>query len=869
MKATESIHPPQWPLKVLRFFLKQKYLEEIEGDMEEIFYEDVEQFSLRKAKRLYAWEILKLLRPILLKNLNQTSTSNQFPMFKNYFKTSLRSMMRTPLSSFINVFGLSMAIGFCLFAYSFTQWTYRTDQFHKNKNEVYLTTFLADRDGTLGQHGRTPRPLGELLKEDFTHIKKVCRIEDRNVVLKYRDNVFHEHVRYTDPEFLEMFTFPLKWGTSGSLADINSIILSEDMSIKYFGEENPIGLDILMKFDEKRSKAFKITGVAAAFPKSHTIDFDFLINFENIRIADPAYNLTDWSAFVNATLIQVDNPSDLKAIEKGMDKYRILQNKVVPEDWAIASFVFEPLATLHERSEDIKDDISWSTRENYKTIKYLVIIGLLLLALACFNYINIAIVSAAKRLKEIGIRKTIGATRRIVIVQFLTENVVVTFFALILGVILGVTIFIPGFETMWLFSMGFKLTDVALWIYLFSILLLTGIAAGIYPAFYISKFEVVTIIKGSVQFGRKNPLTKLFLGFQLVIACILITSAVMFTQNTSYLSKRSWGYNQESVLYVNVPDLASFEQLNATMAADPNVLSISGSSHHLGRNFTSAVAHMPDRQYEVDQLSVDANYFETMGLHLQQGRVFIDHHESDKQTLVVNELFVKSMALKGPIEQRLKIDSIQYVIIGVVSDFHNTSFSNKVRPTVFRVANREDYHYLTMKVRSGSEQQTYKALQGKWAELFPETPFQGGFQEDVWGNYFKGIGIHATFWKVIAFIAVLLASLGLYGLVTINVAGRVREFSIRKILGAGVKNIAAIITQQYAILFAVALGIGAPISYILIKLLIEAAYAYHMPINFWGVTLAVVILIVVLLSTISTQIIKVFQSNPVEGIKTE
>lgn len=869
MNQRDNINPPKWPLKFLRFFVKKEYLEEIEGDMEEIFRDNIEQLSLKKAKRIYSWEILKLFRPIIVKNLEVPQNLYQYPMFKNYFKTSLRSLMKTPLSSFINIFGLSMAIGFCLFAYSFAQWTYRTDQFHKNKNEVFLVTFLADRDGTLQQHGQTPRPLAEMLREDFAHIKKVCRVEDRNVVVKYEDNVFHERVRYTDPEFLEMFTFPLKWGTSPSLADINSIILSEEMSIKYFGEANPIGLDILIKFDEKRSKAFKITGVSEAFPKSRTIDFDFLINFENFPIFDPDYDFTDWSAFVSATLIQVDNPSNLKAIEQGMDKYRILQNEAVQEDWAISSFAFEPIATLHERSEDIKDDLSWSTRDNYESVIYLSIVGVLLLALACFNYINIAIVSAAKRLKEIGVRKTIGATRRIVIVQFLTENVVVTFFALILGLILGVTLFIPGFEQMWLFSMGFTLTDATLWIYLTSILLLTGIMAGIYPAFYISKFEVVQIIKGSVQFGQKNPLTKLFLGFQLIISCILITSAVMFTQNTAYLSKRSWGYNQETVLYVNVPDHSSFEQLNAAMAQHPNVLSISGSSHHLGRNNITTVVHRPDRQYEVDQLSVDANYFETMGLHLQHGRVFKDFYESDKQAVVVNELFAKSMVLEQPIEQSFKIDSIQYTIIGVVRDFHNNSFSNKVRPTIFRVADREDYRYLTMKVRPGSEQQTYNALKDQWAKLFPETPFQGGFQEDVWGNYFKGIGIHATFWKIIAFIAVLLASLGLYGLVTINVAGRLREFSIRKVLGAGIKNIAAIITQQYSILFAVALILGAPISYILIKLLIETAYAYHMPINYSGVAIAVIILIVVLLTTVSTQIRKVIKSNPVNGLKVE
>jgi ABC-type antimicrobial peptide transport system permease subunit len=869
MSLQSKIIPPQWPLKLLKFFVKKEYLEEIEGDMEEIFLDNVERISLKQARRIYTIEMFKLLRPVLLRNIKSTSTINQLPMFKNYFKTSYRGLMKSPLNSFINIFGLAMAIGFCLFVYSFAQWTYRTDQFHENKNEVYLATFLADRDGTPQQHGQSPRPLGEMLRGDFANIKKVCRVEDRNVVLKYKDHVFHEHVRFTDPEFLQMLTFPLKWGAASSLADINSIILSEEMAVKYFGEENPIGLDILMKFDDKRSKAFKITGVAEAFPKSHTIDFNFLINVENLRIAEPGYDFTDWSKFVNATLIQVDNPSDLNAIAKGMDNYRTLQNKAVQEDWAISSFVLEPLSTLHERSEEIQDDISWSTRDNAETIVYLSIIGILLLALACFNYINIAIVSAAKRLKEIGVRKTIGATRGVVIVQFLTENIVITFFALLLGFILGITIFIPGFEKMWLFSMGFRIMDAPLWIYLTAIALVTGIAAGIYPAFYISRFEVVKIMKGSVQFGQKNPLTKLFLGVQLVIACILITSAVMFTQNTAYLSKRNWGYNQETVLYANVPDHASFEQLNAAMTQDPNVLSIAGSSHHLGRNHTTTVVQMPDRQYEVDQLSVDANYFETMGLRLQQGRVFKDNYASDKQAVVVNELFVKSTALDTPIEHLLKIDSMQYVVVGVVSDFHNSSFSNKVRPTIFKVSNEEEYRYLTMKVRSGSEQQTYKALEAQWAKLFPETPFQGGFQEDVWGNYFVGLGIHATFWKVIAFIAVLLASLGLYGLVRINLAGRIKEFSIRKVLGAGIKNITAIILQQYSILIVVALIIGAPVSFILIKLLIESAYEYHMPVTYSGVIIAVTILMITVLTTISIQIRKVLKSNPVNGLKVD
>ena len=202
-----DIHPPKWPLRLLRFFVKKEYLEEIEGDMEEIFNENAELFSVRKAKRLYAWEILKLMRPNLIKNLEFFQHINQLPMFKNYFKVSVRGLMKNPLNSFINIVGLSAAIGICIFAYAFARWTISTDQFHEHKNSVYLTTFFADRDGTSQQYGRTPRPLGEMLKEDFTHIKKVCRVEDRNVVIKHEDKVFHERLRYTDPAFLEMLRF--------------------------------------------------------------------------------------------------------------------------------------------------------------------------------------------------------------------------------------------------------------------------------------------------------------------------------------------------------------------------------------------------------------------------------------------------------------------------------------------------------------------------------------------------------------------------------------------------------------------------------------------------------------------------------------
>jgi putative ABC transport system permease protein len=870
MNQSSNINPPLWPLKLLRFFVKKEYLEEIEGDMEEIFQENLDRFSPRKAKRLYTFEMIKLLRPVLIKNLEVLQHLTQHAMFKNYFKVSIRGLMKNPLNSFINVFGLAAAIGICVFAYGFARYALSRDQFHTNKNEVFLVTFSANRDGAFQQYGMTPRPLGELLKQDFPQIKKVCRVEDLSVIVKYEDNVFNERVRYTDPEFLEMFTFPLKWGTISSLADVNSIILSEKMSVKYFGEENPIGQSILVKFGKDNSKAFKVTGVAKEFPVSRSFDFNFLINFENLHISEPTYDFHDWSAFVGGTLIQVEKPDDIKSIGLKMDGYKRMQNEAVKEDWAISSFGFEPLATLHLHTDNIRDDIfREGSAGNLSSIMYLVAISILMLALACFNYINIAITTAVKRLKELGVRKSIGATRGVIIIQFLTENIVVTGFALMLGVVLGWMVVIPWFERLWSFNMGFNLRDPNLWIFLPIILLITGIASGIYPAVYISKFQTVSILKGSVKFGTKNPLTKVFLGAQLVLACLFITSAVMFTQNTDYLAHRSWGYSNRDVLYAVVPDHQSYEQLRSVMEREPNVSSVSGSTHHLGKNNTTTVLHFPERDYEVDQLSVDANYFETMGLQLLSGRAFNDHEGSDKQALIVNETLVTNVLLGNAIGKVFEIDSVQYEVIGVIKDFHNYSFFKPVRPTIFKVAEKADYHFLSMKVRNGTELETHKALQENWAKLFPEDPFNGGFQEDVWGFYYQEIEIHGHVWRVFATIAILLASLGLYGLVTLNVSGRTKEFSIRKVLGASIVNIAANITRQYLVLFIVAIIIGAPLSYVAIKAILDSAYPIHMPITFWSVALASFILILVLLITISTQIRKVVKSNPVDGLKTE
>jgi len=859
--------PPKWPLKLLRFFIKDEYLEEIEGDMEELFEDWMTQRgSYAKARRQYVWETLRLARPVLMKHVRRQSFQFANPMFTNYFKTSFRSLTRHPLTAFINVFGLSVAIGICLLVYSFMAYDQRIDQFHEHKNSIFLATLNASRDGNVQQYGITPRPLGEALRHDLPQVREVCRIDEGSVVLKYNDNVFHERVRFVDPSFLKMFTFPLKWGVASSLDDLNSLVMSEDMSTKYFGDMNPIGRTVTMIFNDSTKKEFIISGVAATFPKERDLEFGLLIHYDNLRIANAGFEPDDWSQFLQATWIQIDT-ADLQTVNHQLAKYQTIQHAALPE-WNVTSFRLEPLTTLHERSSGIRDAIVKDF--NMEGRIGLPIIAIFMIVLACFNYINIAIVSASKRLKEIGIRKVIGANRVRVIFQFLTENVFVTLFALLIGVGLCYFVFMPWFVSFTGWPLELNFLNTGIWAFITGLVIFTGIVSGIYPAFYISQFDAVKIFKGSLQFGRKNPLTRIFLCVQIVLACMTITAGVVLTQNNRFQHERSWGYDQKDMLYVRVPHLPAYDRMQATIVNQPEVIAFAGSADHVGKTAATAVVRTSTNQnFETDLFAVDGHYIETMKLQLIEGHGLREDSETDKNSVLVNELLVKEFGLKNPVGEFFTIDSVRYEVIGVVKDFHSRDFFSKVRPAVFRKAAKEDYRFLTIRLQAGTGDRMLKMLQHKWASLYPEIPFQGGYQQDVWANYFASVDRSQEFTNIVAAVAVLLASLGLYGLVTLNVSGRVKEFSIRKTLGAGLPSFTGLILRQYLALTLASLALGIPASYLFTKAYLNMLFAYPMPMGYSGSIIAAFLLVGVLLLVISTQIRKVLQLNPVEGLKAD
>ena len=787
-------------------------------------------------------------------------------MLKNYLKTSLRTILKNPLSSFINVFGLALAIGTCMVTYTYLSHEFSYEGQHSKRDNVFMLTSLVDRDGTAELFGISPAPIGLKLQEDFPEINNMTRMTSRDVIVKKDVNVFRERVRLTDASFIEMFDFEVVRGNLSHLTDRNNIAINTSTAIKYFDDSDPIGETIQLRFGNDKKVSLNVVAVVEVSEMKTSYYFDFLANYELLEIVQDEFRPSDWSNNISATFIEVADPAQIQEVTALANTYRDLVNSA-QSDWQVEAFSFEPLATLYERSNDIRWDVSRESDEEGHVV--LTIIAAMMLALACLNYLNIAISSGTKRLKEIGVRKVIGANRAKLIVQFITENLLLSAIALGLGFCLGTFFFLPQLNNLFGIQFEVEVFEFQFLAYIIGMLLLTAIASGAYPAVYISKFQAVSIFKGKLRFGQKNKLTKVFLTLQFVLACITVVAGITFTLNTRWQHEKPWGYDKDNTIMVQVPDRPAFDQLQQRMSSTPGVNTITGGSHHVGERVISSVVNLPDRKFETGRMDVAATYTETLGLEIIKGRGFKENFESDKSVVLINETFAQQLNWEDPIGKTFRFDSTTYEVAGVLKDFHSSNFWSEIYPLFMRVAEDEEVRYMVLKTDPGAVEDVYETLQASWSEIFPELPFEGNYQKELFWEYFRNVNGHRVLMTSVAVMALLLSCFGLYGLVALNVAGRRKEFSIRKVLGADLFSLIQSVSSHFMIFLVIALVVGAPISFFLIGQLLNTIYKFHMPMTVVPVFMAIGFILLSVLITISSQINKVRRSNPTEGLRIE
>ena len=865
MNKNNQIRIPRLAELILKLLISKNLQYSVLGDFEEIFYSIYEDRGILVAKTWYWMQAIKSIPNFLMDKFYWGSV-----LLKNYIKVAIRNLSKNKQASFINITGLSVAIGIAIVAFVFFDFNYNRDNFHKEAENIYLVQNVIKNNDRYQLWGNSPLPIAKSLKNDFASINDIVRINYNYATVRSKDNVFSERVEFVDESFFDVFTFPLLYGSAKDFNDKNSVIISYKTFEKYFSkEENPIGNEILITFNNYKQESYIIKGVAEKIPDNSSFYFNICIPFNKQLDLGIDY-LEDWKENISASFIKLNNKDDIKIIKENGVKYVEIQNEANFER-KIVEYRFEPLLTMARNISGVRAGIV-NIRLQSGQIWGMFFTGIFLLLIACINYINIAIVSASRRYKEVGIRKVIGGHKSNLIIQFLSENTVLCLIALIFGVLLGKYLFVPGFNNLYgVFNLKVNLlSNYKLLIFLLGLLVLTGIGAGLYPALYISSFQPANIFRSKIKFRSKNIVSKVFLTFQIILSILTLVYGVVFVENTYYQKERDWGYNKDQVLSIELEKSDQFSSIRNSIVNNKNVINVSGSVDHVGRTRKMVSIEHNLKQFDINQFGVGDNYIETMGIELISGRTFSKEINTDIQnSIIVNETFVKNLELENPIGSRILYKKKPFYIVGIVKDFHYINFMNKIEPIAFFKNDEKDFNYISVKVNKANIENTEKTLESLWKNNFPDSPYKVNYQDSIFDGYFNamdGVAKNSVFTSL---VALFLSCMGIFGLVGINIEKRMKEMSIRKILGADTFDVVKLINKDFILIFIIAGIIGIPSSYFGVTILLDSLWKYHQEINSFPFIFAVSLITFSAIVTIVSQILKSIKRNPVDYLRSE
>ena len=789
-------------------------------------------------------------------------------MLRNYFKIGYRNLLKNRVSSAINIVGLSVAIACSIVVYLFLQVYLSFDAFHENGATIFLVEHVAERDGEAQKWGPTPLPLGPALEADFPQVERAVRVDRRPGTVYRGQGAFSELVSFADVGFFEMFTFPLAYGSPGALANPNAVILSREAAIRYFGTDNPVGQSLSISVDGSPAESFVVQGVAESFPANAGFDFEVLLSFDRRRaLAD--HRPDDWAAFVGATFVQVRAPDDVAGIAAAMDRYRALHN-AANADRSIDSFLFD---NLHDPALD-----AYTVRQRLVEAPHPVFIGMMvavalfMMALACFNYINIALGAASRRLREIGVRKAMGSTQRQLVVQFLAENVLLCALALLAGLALAQGVLVPFFNDLFVLQISLSFTEsLGLWGFLGGLLTFVAVASGAYPAFYIAKFRPTAIFRGTKRLGRKKWYTHAFLTFQFVLAFLAVIIGVLMAMNGRYMASLDWGYSAEQTLVVRLTDADQFARLRDAALQHAHIDRVVGTRDHVGTTRGTVVAHTQGQKEDVFRYDVGPGYFAAAGLRIKAGRAFDTRRGSAGNTaVVINEAFARARDWKAPIGQTIRVETTTYRVVGVVSDFLHDVMANP-RPAFFRRVPPSRYQYLVARFAPGTGEQARASLERIWQAQEADAAFDYFFQDQVFDQNLRSYDNLTDGVGYLAGLGLLIACMGLFGLASQNIARRMKEISIRKVLGASLPQLIARVNRRFLVLLGFAALLATVGSYVGLRALLTVVPPEfnHMPLGPVPFVIAIALVFGIAALSVATQMYRLIDADPAEVLRYE
>jgi putative ABC transport system permease protein len=803
-------------------------------------------------------------------------------MLKNYLKIAWRNLLRNKLYSFINIAGLAIGMTCCILIFLYVKYELSYDTYNKKSDRIYRITLNIHEPNAERKTAGTSPPMAPDFQSNFPEIEKFTRLTFSTRSAGYKEKKFYDtRIIYSDSSLFDIFTFPMLAGDPKKcLTAPWSVVLTESTSKKYFGNENGIGKTIQIS----DTLNFIVTGIVKDVPLNSHFNFDCIISrtsYAQINKTMPHWREIyedNWFNTAYYSYILLAKGTDYKALEKKLNIYylrRMETYKKTEGFWY--DFLLQPITDIHLRSK-LDYEIKPYTNGDMQYIYIFCGTAILILIIACFNFINLSTARSVNRSREIGLRKVIGGTRLQMISQFLGESLL---FSIIAG---SVSVFLTAF-VLPLFNsfLGTSLSINFLLILVFGIVVIgVGLLAGFYPALLMSSFSPVRALRGIIKHNNGDVFfRKGLVVFQFSMAMILIISTLIILKQLSFIQNKNIGLNKEQLMQVHLrmTDQSKNKLLIQELIKNKNVINVSANNfsfREIKNNFTDRMFFKARgaKQNEFSSfrmITVDLEFLKTFQIPLIAGRNFSTFLPNDgKETLIINEAAAKTFGWKDPqksLGKKIQWDYGTAEVVGVVKDFNYTSLRENIGPLVMTIL-PQGYNIITMRLKTGSIANTLKEIEKTWTAITVDSPFNYSFIEDDFTNLYKAELKMKSLLRAFTFLSILIACLGLLGLASLTIKQRNREIGIRKVLGSSVTNTVQLLSKDFLRLIVLSIIIASPIAWYIINRWL-ADFAYKINVSVWIFLFAGILVLSVAFATVSFQAIRAAIANPIKSLRTE
>ena len=804
-------------------------------------------------------------------------------MISNYFKTTLRIIWRHRVHSIINITGLAVGMACTILILLWVRFEFSFDRYHENAGRIYRLATDFHFGAFQGKYATSNHPAGPTLQRDYPEVEKAVRFHEvwGSSLVRYRDRQFVEHhLFYADPTVFDVFTLPLLRGDPASALTIAySVVISESMAAKYFNGEDPLGKIIkignALHSNLHNEPGFTVTGVFKKVPPNSHFTFDALLSFETIYVGNEKQR-ERWTGDIdNYTYLLLAPGADYRKLERKLPVLvkKHLEKKVQDVGASFDLFL-QPLTRIHLYSK-LTAEISWPGF--IEGVVAFIAIAVLILIIACINFMNLSMARSAGRAREIGVRKSLGADRRALVIQFIGESLIFSMISLFLALGL-VELLMPLFRFNFLWEVNFGNIYVPATLAGFlALAVMVGILAGSYPAFVLSGFQTVRALKGASGAASSN-FRSLLVVFQFTVTISLIANTVIVYRQFNHMQNLALGYDNRLVAVVKIIDpsiRSSIASVKAQLKAHHGIAKVAFASHLPGggarRNVFAPQGFSYENMQKMDAVSVDADFVPTLGVEVVAGRNFdADRANSNSRALLINETAARKFGWKDAVGKtitELSGDLQAKTVIGVMKDFHQRNLYNPIEP-LFMENDPTKFNYALVKIRPGNIAEAMGFLEKKWRKIDSSGAFDYWFLEDVHASNYRPIRQIGALFVGFTLVAILIACMGLFGLALFSATQRTREIGIRKALGATVWDIARMLSQS-SIKWVLAANIFAwPLTYWFSRGWLED-YPYRIEVGIGIYSIAGLLALVIALLTVSWQAIKTARANPVDALRYE